>query len=515
MLTRAREHLNGSLRASTAAWFDKGVVLTLVIIGAGGAALRLRQYLFNRSFWIDEAAFAASFIDRDLLALLTTPLISNQSAPPGFLISAYVSAAAFGPLDWALRFTPLLAGLLALPLAIILARRELLSPIAQIAFVGIVSLSPVLVYYSSEFKPYAVDATAALALLAAFSYRNGRLGTLVLAVVGFICLLTSLPAAFVAAPAGLMLLVSSLRTREFRKTIIVGLACLSALALHGLYLYVAGTDRQRMVWWWDNLDTFAPLPPSSTDDWLWYPKAMVELTYLTFRNFGAAIPGFHERWVDSPGIVLGAIFVTSLLVIAWRRSAILLLAASSVAVTLLAAMAQLYPFSSRPLIFLAPVVAFIVAGGVDQLPDRIRPLLGATFVVFFVYVTATPTIDVWKHPLARSDMRTAFSLIHDNYADGDAIVVGNRTKYIFDYYNHFHAIDGAPVLYIEESAKGSRDTFALLERFKRVWCVFGHGLAQAEHVIGDLRVKDVIEEDHNLARTRVLLLMSEPSGADK
>ena len=38
-------------------------ILFLVILGV---ALRFRQYLFNRSFWFDEASLALNVVDRDV-----------------------------------------------------------------------------------------------------------------------------------------------------------------------------------------------------------------------------------------------------------------------------------------------------------------------------------------------------------------------------------------------------------------------------------------------------------------
>ena len=59
-------------------------ILFLVILGV---ALRFRQYLFNRSFWFDEASLALNVVDRDLTTLLTERLAYPQTVPPGFLVA--------------------------------------------------------------------------------------------------------------------------------------------------------------------------------------------------------------------------------------------------------------------------------------------------------------------------------------------------------------------------------------------------------------------------------------------
>ena len=167
-----------------------------------GIALRFRQYLFNRSLWFDEASLALNVVDRDVTTLLTKPLAYLQSAPPGFLVAARSMVVALGPSDWALRLVPFIAGVLVVLLAVLLARRELTSTVGRLTFVGLVALSPVLIFYSSEFKQYSSDALAAIAVLVGFSRRSSPYGTLLLAGTGFVALVCSLPAIFVAAPAG-------------------------------------------------------------------------------------------------------------------------------------------------------------------------------------------------------------------------------------------------------------------------------------------------------------------------
>ncbi len=167
-----------------------------------GIALRLRQYLFNRSLWFDEASLALNVVDRDVTTLLTEPLAYLQTAPPGFLVAARSMVVALGPFDWALRLVPFIAGVSVVLLAVLLARRELTSTVGRLTFVGLVALSPVLIFYSSEFKQYSSDALAAIAILVVFSSRSSPYGTLLLAGTGLVALVCSLPAIFVAAPAG-------------------------------------------------------------------------------------------------------------------------------------------------------------------------------------------------------------------------------------------------------------------------------------------------------------------------
>ena len=138
----------------------KVAVTALLFVGAG---LRLWQYFANASLWIDEIALAENVLRRPLSALLREPLALDQVAPPGFLALAKASTAVFGESEMALRLVPLASGLLALALFPRLSRRFQPAWISVFA-TALFALSPTLVRYSAEFKPYSTDVAAAVAL---------------------------------------------------------------------------------------------------------------------------------------------------------------------------------------------------------------------------------------------------------------------------------------------------------------------------------------------------------------
>jgi predicted membrane-bound mannosyltransferase len=234
----------------------------LLLFAVFGVALRLRQFLFNRSLWVDEIMLAHNLIHRDIGSLLTEPLTNNQSAAPGFLLAAWSAVTMFGADEYALRLVPLIAGLLVPLLAVVLARHELKSAVAQLAFVALVSFSPVLIFYASEIKQYSSDAFFALAILVSVAYRKSRYGTWLLAGTGLVALTSSLPALFVMAPAALLLLYEAISSSRWRQTVIVGVAWGLAAAIHAAYLLHAGVDRTFMVSWWAKYHGFAGRDPS-------------------------------------------------------------------------------------------------------------------------------------------------------------------------------------------------------------------------------------------------------------
>src|SRR5436305_6275455 len=86
-------------------------------------------------------------------------------APQGFLLAEKLATQALGPSDQALRLVPLLCGLAALPLFVLMARHLLRGP-GLVLGTALFAFSPSLILYSSEVKQYASDLAVTLALTA-------------------------------------------------------------------------------------------------------------------------------------------------------------------------------------------------------------------------------------------------------------------------------------------------------------------------------------------------------------
>jgi hypothetical protein len=443
--------------------------IILIVLALLGIALRMRQYLFNRSLWVDEASLAINVIQRDTYQLLTEPLAFKQSATPGFLIFARAMVGSVGPYDWAIRFVPLVAGILSVLLVFILAQRELRSLAAKSTFVGLVALSPILIFYSSEFKQYSSDAFFTLCILVAVSYRSSRWGTCLLAGTGSIALFCSLPAFFVAVAAGVLVLYEGARSSCWRQFIIVGLACSIGALLHGLYVWQAGVDRAYMVAWWRAAKGFAPFPPILVQELLWYPRALVNLIYQTFKVARPAYPGFPlhaEPWLWFLTLILIFSGITGVL----SRRAICAVAIGAITLTLIASVLEVYPFSSRLLIFLTPLVLLLIAAGVDELHrlNLVGSVAAGALALLLVAMVVPKAVQIARQPVSVSDMRGALKKIRGSLRNGDAIAIagGNGTTYQF-----YSPTLGRDIPFFETDDARSLTEAVEQNGFRRVWLV--------------------------------------------
>jgi hypothetical protein len=91
----------------------------LVAIATIGALLRVRNYQFARSMWLDEIALAVSLRDIGFPEILTSPLLNRQSASPGYLVASKAAVRIFGTDEYGLRLVALISGIATLVLAVL------------------------------------------------------------------------------------------------------------------------------------------------------------------------------------------------------------------------------------------------------------------------------------------------------------------------------------------------------------------------------------------------------------
>ncbi|MFV1988345.1 MAG: glycosyltransferase family 39 protein, partial [Gemmatimonadota bacterium] len=128
------------------------------VIAVVALAARLPLYLAARPLWLDEALLAENVVDP--VRGLFDPLVNLQTAPIGFLLPVQLLVRGMGYGELVLRFLPLLAGLATVAMVWLAARRFAGDSAAAYA-AGLAAVSPLLIRYSNELKPYAFDALLA------------------------------------------------------------------------------------------------------------------------------------------------------------------------------------------------------------------------------------------------------------------------------------------------------------------------------------------------------------------
>jgi hypothetical protein len=130
---------------------------------AVGLLARINRYCLRFPLWEDECFLCANLMDRSY-SELTTELYYRQIAPAAFLMMQKAVVSVLGFHEFSLRLVPFLAGIASLFLFWRLAAR-VLSGIPYVLAVTLFAVSYPLIRYSAEAKPYGCDVLATLCLL--------------------------------------------------------------------------------------------------------------------------------------------------------------------------------------------------------------------------------------------------------------------------------------------------------------------------------------------------------------
>jgi len=451
-------------------------IAALIIVGA---LLRLRQYLFNRSLWYDEALIADRIVGTDFRGLLD----AISGAPFAFLAAARLAVEALGRYDWALRLVPLAAGLWSLDLARRLAARCFDGAWAQVSFVALVACAAPLVFYSSELKPYAVDVAATLGLWvlgAGFDVeRTSRRDAATLAAAGAIALWWSWSSVFVLAAVGVTLWIEAAGARRIRAIVVLTLigACwlASFAAEYALSLRTLSGNAFLESYW---ATAYAPSPIANP---FWYRDAALALVGVSFDSagpIGMDIASYQTARIA----VLAVAAVAGAGVLVVRRPRLFAFAALSVAITIAASAREAYPFRGRMILFLVPAVFVWLAALVDGLESsraRAWPAAGllAALLAGAELQQAIPA--AWQ-PFQMFDIKSAMSFLAEHRQPGDLVAVSVWSRPAWNFYApafglgdasisiEIPAAEGAPAFLHEASERGIHG---------RIWVVFSHRFA--------------------------------------
>jgi hypothetical protein len=430
--------------------------ILLYALLSAGAALRLGQYLFNRSLWLDEAVLALYIIGHSFAGLFSH-IPTDPAAPVGFTLAVKLIGLLGNYGEYSLRLLPLICGIITLPAIYIFTKRHISGTAALIAL-SLAIFSNNLIYYSSELKPYACDIPVALAIyMAAIRYKPGDIrSSLLFAATGAVCVWMSLPAVFVLAGCTAVLLLSEIERKEKPAALIAALAWgLSFLVNYLTALKPIATDQLLQVYW---RQSFAPLSPA-------FLKQIIPQT-MSFM--------FHPG-VNIAGILLIACGTVSMMR-DHRKIAFMLW--SPALFMAIAAMLGKYPLTPRLMIFLFPAMAITIAQGLIWITGRFkRPLALILCTCVFLAPEAADSAYYFLNPRQREEIRPVMQFIKDRAGPEDTIYVFHAALPQFEYYRRSIPLpgniimEGKPYGLTEDALE---EEFAPVISSKRAWIVFSH-----------------------------------------
>jgi len=337
--------------------------VALILAFSLGAAYRLWGVLAFPTIAGDDALLSLNVATRSYTGLLET-LDYDQVAPVLFLWLLRLAADLGGVNELALRFVPLVAGIV-LPIATWSVARRVLDPWPAVLAAAFVALSPILIRYSAFIKPYELDALVTVVLagltLGVLERPDDRRAWGRLAGAGVVALLASLTAPFVLAGAGASLAMKVYVERSrtgFARTGALGVLWIAAFAASYLALYrdVAGSDYMQEFWGAGFLTPRA-FGPGGTG-WQLLARLPLQMFDRSRLPFLAHLP----IWAL---IIAGAAHVAR-----GRGTPVAPLLTVPLAAALVVSAMQRYPVSQRTFLYAAPLVMVLLAGGVSAIRAR-------------------------------------------------------------------------------------------------------------------------------------------------
>ena len=418
---------------------SRHIVLPAVLL-AVGLALRARQYATDRSFYSDEAYIALNLGTRSVRRLLQ-PLSWDQNGPLLFLWIERALAVLFGVRELVLRFYPLLGGVLLIAVFWFVAARLLPTRTALLATLSL-ALSPLLIRYSNEVKPYSTDAFATAVVLL-FTLRaledpfaQSRWLALTLAGVGAIT--ASNPAIFVVAASGAALLAARrvrcdprLRARVFA----FGAACgVTFTALYAVVLRTAAASPYLQRYFRDRL-----LRPAASD---FLDRARVALaTTITTAWEGdssSVMPHFVPMLLSLS--VCGVVFLFR-----DRRLQAPILIVGPLVLALCASAAGQYPVVARTMVFAIPLLILLVSAGVEALlrwivPSRAQLACAAAAAIGLLVTPVSGDYRDFTHPRVIQHSRPLVATFNRLAGPADPVYISHwgRAAWVFYTTNWLH-----------------------------------------------------------------------------
>ncbi len=429
---------NEPMLATTDAFGEGRLALLIAVpIMLVGAAFRAKMFLGGRSLWLDEAMLALNLQGRSFVGLLK-PLDYDQAAPVGFLWLCKAAMRCFGDGERAMRLVAFIAGMASLPLFWAVVRRWL-GVAGCLVAITLFSISPNLIYYSSEVKQYGVDVAVTMLILwlavrVADRPSTARNGLFV--VVGAASTWLShtsifvLPAAFVAWAAGAWEEPAKRRVGWAAG----GVACFGSFIVNYVLFLGPVAHSAAMKTYWA-----AGLMPWSIGSG---GKFLLRIVVEVFNNaVGCSVPA-----------AMDVAFAAGCIAFGLRGKRLLMVVVGPVALVFVAAVLRVYPFTARLVLFAVPLMIATVAGGIEYLwmdrsPRRwIAPVMLALIVAYMgrdaVASLSKPTMGVPQ----RQEMKPVLAHVQAHLQAGDHIFLYPSARAAFTFYAPRYGLSGVDTL---------------------------------------------------------------------
>jgi hypothetical protein len=358
--------------------YDRLIRISFFIILAVGLGLRFYQYLMGRTLWEDETHLALNYIKYGYIRLLQ-PMDFIQAAPLIFNYATKTFGLLFNYNELSLRAFPFIWSVLTLPLfyhiALQLTKRPAVALISFLLF----SVNMVLIYFSTELKPYAVDVSVYLLMVYLTMSMHPYVvkhRTALLAVGGCVCILSSNVTFIVLICIGCYMLMKWVRNRSIPASDIIIIASWAVVFLTNYFLFIhnhPATHDQRVNYAFAFCPTNVFSPAFAS-----FMSTTIRETFFTMLLMISSAYGF--AWV-----LLLIVLVAVGYILFRKQWALLIFVVLPILLHLALSALKLYPFWYRLILYLVPCFIIIISLGTwliaEFLMQKTHKAVGVAFVL--------------------------------------------------------------------------------------------------------------------------------------
>ncbi|MCX7990812.1 MAG: glycosyltransferase family 39 protein [Proteobacteria bacterium] len=438
------------------------LILTYLFI-VYGIFLRLKQFFFFRSFWLDEAGIAINILRKDF-SELAKPLDYNQAAPYGFLILEKIFVILFGGEDFVFRIIPFFSGIILIFLFYHLLRNVFSNNLGILSGIALISLNHDVVYYTIELKPYISDALVAT-LLTIFFIRlvnNFNNNIIKYSFLSAIILWFSYPSLFFIASIYSALIIIFLREKDYQKLKKLILTSLIPLVSFSVYFLIvlkyAGKNDYLNNFWADH---FAPAP-YTLKALSWYKRAFLWAL---------------DKPYNISNVYLGTFFTFTGLFILFKKDKKLFLFIFLVTFFMLfTSMIKRYPVFQRLILFSVPLYYLIISYNFELFDKKIsKIIIFSIFSVFFLFEPLKNSAEILNQSMSRQEIKPALRFISEKKINGDLLAIHHSADTLYEFYKDKYNLDGLEIIRkIKPMWNQAEYKFTLekIKQSKRVWLLF-------------------------------------------
>jgi len=445
----------------------KYLLLSFIVIGF---FLGFINFLHFRSLWLDEAMLALNIVNKPINELFE-PLDHNQVAPIGFLVIEKIFSYLFGNTDWSLRVFTMLSFLASIFLIYFLSLKIMKEKIFALFTTALFSLNFFIISYSTEVKQYMSDVMICLIILLAtinFIEKYDRKQLYIYSLIGVISIWFSNISIILLFSASLCVFyIFCFRNKIYLQILLLIGSWFISFGIYYFLFIHNHPAKSVMIRYWSNANAFIPQNILSVDFYF----AIYSKIKLLFRLLG------HNL------LSLGMIpfFTIGLFFFGKKNKELLFILVLPIIIHFFLAYLKLYPFDSRLILYITPILIIIIVTGIYYSLKFFTPKAQIILSHLIVIPLIINLVFVYKtgYPIEKEEIKKPLEYLNTKILKGDYIYVYYAASPAFSFYQKRYT----EILKTDEKniivSSGNRENWSKYEKDiskirGSVWILFSH-----------------------------------------